>query len=1417
MKPAPEASSSAGFVFLAIVSKIAFSCELYNILYCTFCTAVNIPLSRYCRSSPFIGVLKMIITGISSYSTTKTMIRASFLALLLLLIITLAKAQFVYPNENCAGAIELNFSNNGLLQDTFWLGDDMADNAISTIPYCDGATNVARKDVWYTFIAPDTALVLRTRFVPVASGIAHIQLFTGNCGALVSQSCHSSAPGIRFSNLVIGQRYIFRSFFPNAVGAAPSSINHTLLLKPVNDECTGATELPVISTRNNAQSKKTFSNEMATLSPVACAPLPSLWTASWEDVWYKFTATASSHAIAARAPSGTRLVVYSGLPGSFTSIGTAQFTGGDNNLVLNNLTAGNTYYIRVGSLAPIEYNLAVLADAPLNDDCATADTIRMSNSAACENNTMISNRILANSTTSPCASTNDVWYTFQATAANIRIQSGVNTGAMQFTLSSGSCGAFTCLGAASSVLTYNGLTVGQYYYLQVGGTGSVNPQSFCILPRVTNDECSGAIPLTVQPFGVRNNTLVHTQDGTESMPACGAGSQIKDLWYSFIATDTAHYVCLDGGGYFQVLNGACGSLTPVHCATGVVSTTEIERIEKVSGLVPGNPYFLRIYSSSGNTNLFSVRVSTLVPNDECAGAIELPIEQSLEFDMQQDNGITIATQSMAPCISTIYPKDIWYKFTATNNTHTILSYVKNGVSAGGLMFQVFSGSCGALTSISCYDHASSLTLAKSHTYSNFVPGNTYYIRQFGGVRNNNLRIMSGPANDDITGAVQIRPLAASLNVTSYHNFGASRRFGKICAASSVQMDHDVWFYFVASTASHTVTTSAYNTWWDEQTVASYRIEAFRGFAPDSLTLASKFVSCATNSITLNGLTAGDTIYLRVASMGINSTNIFSIKINSTLSIDEPAGAALLSKKDVFELAATTAGATQSMPASCSINDFPDDDIWFRFVAAADIKRIVAVNETTDITMQLFSGTPGNLTAIKCSNNIMLLPGNLVNGTTYYLRTYSKLNAQAATFNIGLFGEDDLYANNLGQTAANLGPNLIANSSCEDDRIYPVSNVYNGPGSAGQVRVDGWWTTTQATSDSWTADKPYNVFGNAAGSSGVSYGVKVPRSGKGMLGLLNASSGQEWSEYVTGKLNQPVKKGKTYFVSFFVSFAENGPAHVYNLGALFSNDSIHTQIGTNAINATPQIGTAGQGNYVSGPRWYNICGYFTADRDYKFITIGNFGEHDLFGGSSQATYTFLDDVLVSEVITGALPLQLLDFSGRLNAQQQSELRWVTAGESNTSRFEVEWRSSTTSTFTKIGTVAAAGNSSSTLHYDFLHTNTVAGNNYYRLKMIDIDGQFTYSSTIRLSSNAIAQSLSVFPNPASSVLNISATVERDETVLFKLIDSYGRIVFSRQSLLRKGSNAFTWDISRVTKGIYYLVSNMNNAAAVKIIKQ
>jgi hypothetical protein len=145
--------------------------------------------------------------------------------------------------------------------------------------------------------------------------------------------------------------------------------------------------------------------------------------------------------------------------------------------------------------------------------------------------------------------------------------------------------------------------------------------------------------------------------------------------------------------------------------------------------------------------------------------------------------------------------------------------------------------------------------------------------------------------------------------------------------------------------------------------------------------------------------------------------------------DDADGAAELSYTDDWSYYFNTAGATQSLPdADCLMADNADDDIWFKFTASGDSARLVVGYHTADLALELFSGTPGNLTSLACSDNVLVLPA-LTNGQTYYARLYSRLNATPVEGRIGLFVTPSLTANVCVDEAC-LGPVLIANPSIE---------------------------------------------------------------------------------------------------------------------------------------------------------------------------------------------------------------------------------------------------------------------------------------------------------------------------------------------------------------------------------------------------
>lgn len=184
----------------------------------------------------------------------------------------------------------------------------------------------------------------------------------------------------------------------------------------------------------------------------------------------------------------------------------------------------------------------------------------------------------------------------------------------------------------------------------------------------------------------------------------------------------------------------------------------------------------------------------------------------------------------------------------------------------------------------------------------------------------------------------------------------------------------------------------------------------------------------------------------------------------------------------------------------------------------------------------------------------------------------------------------------------------------------------------------------------------------------------------------------------------------------------------------------------------------------------------------------------------------------------LPVKLISFSGRLNGAKV-DLNWVTANELNTKDFEVE-RGSDGRNFTKIASVTARGNSSTPTSYDLIDPSPLKGVNYYRLKIVDIDGKFEYSQIVIIRiEDGVQLVTKVAPNPFTGKIDVYLTLTHNTMVDFRFIDINGRILFSKSVKGLKGFNWFTInDLDRLPSAPYMLHIKTDDATIVeKLIKQ
>ena len=170
--------------------------------------------------------------------------------------------------------------------------------------------------------------------------------------------------------------------------------------------------------------------------------------------------------------------------------------------------------------------------------------------------------------------------------------------------------------------------------------------------------------------------------------------------------------------------------------------------------------------------------------------------------------------------------------------------------------------------------------------------------------------------------------------------------------------------------------------------------------------------------------------------------------------------------------------------------------------------------------------------------------------------------------------------------------------------------------------------------------------------------------------------------------------------------------------------------------------------------------------------------------------------------GPLPVTLIYFNATKNSAVSSLLSWQTSQEINSAHFDVE-RSNDAVAFTKIGTVAAAGNSSLAISYSFIDNNPLSGMNYYRLKQIDLDGYFIYTPARLVRFDDLnPATVKYYPNPTNGMLSIELSpVNGKEDRVINITNARGQVV----NQLKISSSAGTYmqvDLSRYAKGIYFI---------------
>ena len=270
-------------------------------------------------------------------------------------------------------------------------------------------------------------------------------------------------------------------------------------------------------------------------------------------------------------------------------------------------------------------------------------------------------------------------------------------------------------------------------------------------------------------------------------------------------------------------------------------------------------------------------------------------------------------------------------------------------------------------------------------------------------------------------------------------------------------------------------------------------------------------------------------------------------------------------------------------------------------------------------------------------------------------------------------------------------------------------------------------------------------------------------------------------------------------------------------------SQHSTNSTSTYYGKGNLGIIDTQDSVGGWPNYDTTAHAPIDSDHDGMpdtweTLMNLNPNDSSDRNTIAPsgYTMLEEYL-NGLVPNTLPLSLLRFTGSRNDDKQVVLNWATTYEINTDKFNIE-KSSDGHSFNTIGTQHAAIQSVKENNYSFTDISSGKPNDapvtYYRLKMIDQNGEFTYSNILAIK-NTAKSNLSILNNPVRNSINVSHQ-KAGANASISIIGMDGKTILKHYT--PENSLQELLDVSTLMPGAYVLsFINEGVIESVKIIKE
>ena len=193
-----------------------------------------------------------------------------------------------------------------------------------------------------------------------------------------------------------------------------------------------------------------------------------------------------------------------------------------------------------------------------------------------------------------------------------------------------------------------------------------------------------------------------------------------------------------------------------------------------------------------------------------------------------------------------------------------------------------------------------------------------------------------------------------------------------------------------------------------------------------------------------------------------------------------------------------------------------------------------------------------------------------------------------------------------------------------------------------------------------------------------------------------------------------------------------------------------------------------------------------------------------------------DVLTPDIgadeIFSAVPVRIEFFRGQKQSNKNL-LEWKVFSNSTSVAFIVE-HSTDGRNFTTAGTVIA---NSYNRTFSFLDVSPAGGSNYYRLKMVEFEGNISFSAVVMLSAEIKTLDISIRPNYINDgVANLFIQSQKERQLNAIIIDASGKTILKKVLHIPAGTGTYPINVSNLSKGIYYIsLSNEGRLTTQKMV--